>query len=272
MDKPIKLLVFGRNKSGKSTFVESLLGRGQNTNEYPNGDVNVYKGTRGNQMLQIFDVPSLDNIYLDERDIFTEVVKKTEGKAHLLLFCIDMRRRLHQQDRICLGHIDRAYGRSVWKNTMIILTFGNEVGSVEDFLKGHTAIRTSFAGCSLPETSAIPCWPSSNILSKVPVIPVGRRSTLLPDGSDWEKNFWDSAERIIAERPATLKKSNKLLWFTIISLCATGILGLLAIIVIPTTLTIVLSGTSQNSTYLNMTDMFIDNIYNSHPLFNCCTY
>ena len=271
MDKPIKLLIFGRNKSGKSTLVESILGRGQNTNEYPNDDsgadvnqyvplptrvsinVHLHEGrTRDNRKLQVFDVPALDNIYPEEKYILTEVVKKTEGEAHLLLFCIDMRRRLNQQDRICLGHIDRAYGRSVWKNTMIILTFGNEAGNEEDFLQQQTAIRNSFADCPLPGTGVIPCLSSSDILSKVPVIPVGRRSSSLPDHSDWEKNFWDSADKIIKIGPTTLRKMcNKYLWLAIITLCATVVIVLVITIVTPTAVALT-DGGPLNSTDIEL--------------------
>ena len=268
MDKPIKFLIFGRNKSGKSTLVESILGRGLNTNEYPNGDsgadvnryvqvptrvsvnVRLHEGrTRSNRMLQVFDVPALDTIHKEEGDILEEVLQNTGREAHLLLFCIDMRRRLNQQDRKCLGHIDRAYGRSVWKNTMIILTFGNEVDSEEDFLKELAAIRNSFGYCPLPGTGVMPCWPSSDLLSEVPVIPVGRRSSSLPDGSDWEKNFWDSAKRIIDIGPATLKKRCNKLCFAIITLCATVVVLLVVSIVTPTAVVLTDGGP------LNSTDM-----------------
>ena len=240
MEKPINLLVFGRNKSGKSTLVESLLGGGQNTNEYPNDDSGAVSakskvcvgGTRDNRMLKMFEVPALDNIYLEKADIFKEIVKDTGGRADLMLFCIDMRRRLNQDDRNLLGHIDRAYGRSIWKNAMIVLTFGNEVGSEDNFLKERAALMKSFANCSLPGTSVTPCWTTSGILKRVPVIAVGLQSIRLPDNSVWEDCFWDVAKKIIGIGPTTLKiRCNKCLWLLLITLSAILVIGAVAGIV-----------------------------------------
>ena len=197
-----KVVVFGRSKSGKSSLVNSLLGN--QLAEDSSGF--VCKQTAMNRhsdihSITVFDTPSLGSLDRTTEAILDEVAEKTEGSIDLLLYCIDMRRRLNRNDVDYIREITNKYSKSVWRNAMVVLTFANEIqiGSLQDFSSHCDKIKDFFQECLESEIGL-----SNSVAKNIPFVPVGR---YLPDCKDWENGFWKSAMDTVqaSGRPAQLK-------------------------------------------------------------------
>ena len=187
--KSFKVVVFGRSKSGKSSLVKGLL---ENQQAEESSGFAVCKHTAMNRHndihgITVFDTPSLGSLDRTTEAILDEVAEITEGSIDLMLFCIDMRRRLNRNDVDYMREITNKYGRSVWRNAMVVLTFANEIqiGSLQDFPSHCDNIKDFFQECLEREIGL-----SNSVAKNIPFIPVG---CYLPDCKDWENEFWKSA-------------------------------------------------------------------------------
>ena len=186
--KVFNIVVFGRSKSGKSSLVKGLLG---NQLAEENSGF-VIKQTAMNRhgdihSITVFDTPSLGNLDKTTEAILDEVAEITEGSIDLLLYCIDMRSRLNRNDVDYMLEMTNKYGKSVWRNAMVVLTFANEIqiSSLQDFPSHRDNIKDFFQERLESEIGL-----SNSVAKNIPFVPVGR---YLPDCKDWENEFWKSA-------------------------------------------------------------------------------
>ena len=132
----MKLLVLGKEGSGKSALVNSLL---EFNREDPRAAkessegysattrVQCYGDYRGGINVELYDTPGLGNEQ-SARNILDQVVDVTNGNVDRVLFCIALSRGIRVDDSYCnlISLLTRMYTQRVWPHTIFVLTFVND--------------------------------------------------------------------------------------------------------------------------------------------------
>jgi len=210
---PLKVVVFGRDRTGKSALVNSLLEQGFAQESSPlssSCNVRSYGRTLDNHLsVVIFDTPSIGAIDRKTDDILDEVATKTQGSVDLVVFCIDMRMRLNRGDVECMKQIAQKYGKSIWERGMVVLTFGNmfvQLHGPGDYVIKWNEMESAIRSLLHKEVGL-----SSEVANSVPVLPVGyKNAPILHDKENWKERFWRSTLNLIqqADFRATLIAEN----------------------------------------------------------------
>ena len=229
---PLKVVIFGRDRTGKSALVNSLLGQ-QFAEERgpPSSRCNVrsYGRTLDIQLsVVIFDTPSIGAIDRRTEDILDEVATKTKGSVDVVVFCIDMRGRLNDGDVDCMSQIAQKYGKSVWERGVVALTFGNKFvqsqdnSGADDYEEKWTELKNTIRSL-FHQKVGLPV----EVANSIPVLPMGYKKSPFPhDKENWRIRFWISALNIIrnVDSRAILiaENSNTILLTTLRSAVVTG--------------------------------------------------
>ena len=208
--KPLRILIIGQVGSGKSALVNSLVGGSIDQaieSDSPTAatqEVQQHVLNINGVEVTIFDSPGLLQPGKDDSKIFKEMATVTQTNVDLILYCKKMTSRLDQSDTKLMRGLTDAFGESVWKNTLIVLTYANEIRlprsrraqaqatsteSLEDhFTKLFQEIVEMFH--KLLKTNAnVP----ANIVEAIPVVPAGYDSPSLPGYDEWFTNLWEKA-------------------------------------------------------------------------------
>ena len=131
--RSIKFLVCGKTGVGKSTLINSLIGKeifevgvpadnnlGPTTKEVEDFVWNKLK-------ISIYDSPGLQDAN-DKNRIYVEAMYEKCRGVDLFLYCIDMSSsRTLESDEITLKHIHGAFGKNFWKRCVCVLTKANGI-------------------------------------------------------------------------------------------------------------------------------------------------
>ena len=132
--KCLRILVTGRTGAGKSALVNSIVG------EYvalegdsPFGEttkVKRYDKTVGDVEIWIYDSPGLQDGINDKRveEKYLEDLQKNCREVDLNLFCVKMNDKMRESETDAIVKLSNSFGGDkFWQNTLIVLTFANEV-------------------------------------------------------------------------------------------------------------------------------------------------
>lgn len=220
--RSLKILVAGKVGVGKSSLINGLIGR----QIAPEGDdvtsvthtVNEYKDQINGVDVIIFDTPGLfDPEAHCDRETLQEICKKTGGTIDLLLICLKMTERIDVTHVQIIQKLKEVFPTdTVWKNTLLVLTFANEVHlprtrgkpqpEDETKLRDYFGKRLSEFRTKLPEyLRHIP----SHLLKEIPIVPAGYDEPNLPGYDDWLSKFWVKAFTRASDnaKPALLRIS-----------------------------------------------------------------
>lgn len=205
----LKIMVAGKVGAGKSALVNGLIGR----EVAVEGDsaasvtttVNQYKKVINGVTVVIFDTPGLfDPRAGCDRETLQEICQKTKGTIDLLLICMKMTERLEQSHVLLIERLKLVFKTdAVWKNTLLVLTFANEVRlprkrhqsyesddeePKQQQLIDHFEEKLGEFNMLLPKYlhGHIP----AHLLKKIPVVPAGYDDPNLPGHDDWLSKFW----------------------------------------------------------------------------------
>ena len=195
---------------GKSALVNGLIG----DKVAPEGDtaesvtdaVYEYKKTINDVDVIIFDTPGFSDPKPGrDHETLREICQKTDGTVDLLLICLKMTDRLEQTHVLIIEALKLVFKTDdVWKSSLLVLTFANEVRlprrrqicatpqpedkTEQQLLNDHfeqklsdfkTVLLKYFKGHIPPK-----------ILEEIPVVPAGFEDTNLPGYDDWLSTFW----------------------------------------------------------------------------------
>ena len=207
----ISILVAGKTGTGKSSLINSINGSDIATKcetqlkSYP-AQVEVVMDDIHAQSevidVTFWDSPGIGTVFSDEEEALFQLLKEKCSETDLLLYCLDMRQRLSKDDVKGITQLTETLGPQVWKNTIFVLTFANEVkpppGSGEDRAKHFSDVFLSWndvIGRLLRERLSVP----EEIIGDVAIVPTGYRQQPPPDCLDWFTPFWRKAFRRVKE-------------------------------------------------------------------------
>ena len=129
--RPLIMAVTGRSGVGKSKFIENfceledcITGDGANpTTE----DVQLYKSKKRDVSLQVIDTPGLGDINDKKKKISKALSQITDKKADVLFYCVSLYScsKIDVTDVTIIEILTAAFGKDIWRHTILLLTFAN---------------------------------------------------------------------------------------------------------------------------------------------------
>ena len=200
----LNVVVGGKVQTGKSSLINSLAGtevakeylspkdQSSKCNAYGT-QVEVYDRQKKKTInVLLWDSPGLGGAFGNNEENIHQVVQKVRG-TDLLVYCLDMRMRLEQDDVDGIIQLTNHLGKEIWKKAVFALTYANGVNPPPH----STTDRIRFFRQSLSEWESVikqvlrnKATLSEDEISRVAIVPVGYRNHPPPDRSDWLTPFW----------------------------------------------------------------------------------
>ena len=153
-DREIVIIVGGKSGTGKSTLINSFLtldgsnaaeARIQPTSVTDN--VRMYKGEVNGNLVRAVDMPGLHARRHNrdkEKAVIAALSHHTEGKADILIYCVSLTQRLDSIDERNIATLNRAFGKKLWENAILVLTHADSVLEDEDNMDNLDKIVQGF--------------------------------------------------------------------------------------------------------------------------------
>ena len=203
----LKVVVCGKVQTGKSSLINSLAGTEVAKEYLSPKDQSIKCNAYGTQVtihdgqqkktinVLLWDSPGLGGAFGNNEENLHRVVAKAK-QTDLLVYCLDMRMRLEQDDVDGIVQLTNRLGKEMWRNAVFALTYANSVHPPQH----NTADKILFFRQSLSEWESVikqvlqnKAKVSEDEISRVVIVPVGYRNHPPPDRSDWLTAFWREA-------------------------------------------------------------------------------
>ena len=193
------ILVTGKSGVGKSRLVNALVGK-KVASEGPaktpcTANMNSYRKQINGIEVVVWDSPGLQDGACDEEKYLEAMEKQLCEGLDVMIYCIKMDdKRFLKPDENAIHALTRKFGKELWKNAVIALTFANNVKDPDgvnkevffsrDYDYWKDLIVKFFGG--IPEFCP-------NETSAIPLVPVGLvRKMKLPTCDHWLSELWIS--------------------------------------------------------------------------------
>jgi len=195
----LSFLLTGKSGVGKSRLVNALVGErvaieGQQKKPCT-ATVNEYRTVVNDTPVLVWDSPGLQDGKCNEQLYLEDMREKLHDGLDLMIYCMKMDdKRFHEDDKNAIRTLTREFGKNLWKNAVIALTFANKIDDPDggdeqeyfsrDLMFWQNEIEQFLASDSVLELD-------STIRLEIPVVPVGiARKLRLPTIENWFTNFW----------------------------------------------------------------------------------
>ena len=206
LSRALRIVVTGKTGAGKSTLLNGFVGEKapgpfREGHSFDPGTLEVshHKFTKNNVEVTVWDCPGLQDGTENEDLYLQDLKNKTSGDIDIMLYCISMEEVRFDGVRHAdaMKKLTNVFERRVWKNTVIVLTFANQIvyrlkrqeqsnmtleekfeAKVEEWKKKiQQLLRDN--DCTDEET-----------LQNIQVVPAGFKKPSLPGRKYWLSNVW----------------------------------------------------------------------------------
>ena len=189
----ISLLITGKSAVGKSSLVNAL-GLGTTC------EVTSYRGVIEGVNIRFLYSPGLDDGTANNEKYLAEIRRKITEELDLVIFCVKMEdtqddTRIHRDDKDAFKILTGKFGKNLWKNAVIALTFANKVegptgGDRKDYFQKNLSNWREVIHSFLRNTLKL----DPEVMQSLPIVPTGyyRQTSVLPSGANWLSEFWIS--------------------------------------------------------------------------------
>ncbi len=140
--KDISILITGKTGTGKSTLINGLVGREvakQGDNLDPETtEVKKYSLSEGEITVDVFDSPGLQDGRKNEAKYLANIKEKCSD-VDLIVYCIRMSEEkvpTDGPDMKAIKLLNETFGPDMWKNTVFLLTFANDITGFAEYEVG----------------------------------------------------------------------------------------------------------------------------------------
>ena len=203
--KSVRILFTGRTGVGKSTLINSLVGKvvakeGADLNPQTM-EVQSYTTNLNGVDITVWDSPGLQDGTDNEESYIKQMSAKCGKGCDLVVYCIKMTETRFTPDEIeAIKILTKAFGEDIWRNAVFVLTYANYVLQLapKKDPQGYLQKRFDLFNTTIP-TKLNECGIKKEIVDSIPIIPVGHMDmedksgggpALLPLTNDWLSNFW----------------------------------------------------------------------------------
>ena len=213
--KTLRIFVFGKLGSGKSSLINSLLNKEvakEDDSLYAvTQDVQQYSGVKDtvttvpelsmtihDVQVTLWDTPGLEDPYTNKECLLLDITAKVKGNVDLYVYCTPMTQmRAESGDFNAITDLTKVLGADFWKSTFFVMTFANKVTLPQNsseklevyFNKRLEQWKKILRDAVQKADSNIP----QSVIKNIPVIPTGYRDSPLPGNmGHWFTDFWST--------------------------------------------------------------------------------
>ena len=139
----VKILVVGKTGSGKSTLINGLFGSDKaevgHTLESETKNVQFFQEVYDSESkngekfkVTICDSPGFRDSSLSDEEYIKMLKLTTCNDPDLVLYVVSMRETRWTADQVeTITYVNKALGKEIWNNTLLVLTFANEIDDIK---------------------------------------------------------------------------------------------------------------------------------------------
>ena len=202
--KSVHILFTGRTGVGKSTLINSLVGKVVATEgdslEPETMEVQSYTTCLNGVDVTVWDSPGLQDGTGNNVRYVQEMRAKCGTGYDLVVYCIKMTETRFTSDEIeAIKILTNEFGEGIWMNVLFVLSCVNQVIKLapKKDREGYLKKRFHLFKETIP-TSLLDCGIKKEIVDSIPIIPAGHMDAdevgggpvLSPLTNDWLKDFW----------------------------------------------------------------------------------
>ena len=202
--RSLTIVCVGKLGTGKSSLVNGIVGRrvAKEGSSAFSETVNItlfeedIKVSEERQInVKIWDTPGLGDGFNDNEEEYIKLLSNCVAQSDLILYCLDMRRRMERSDMEEMQRLTKRAGPQMWRNAVFALTFANRVtpedgeGDMGEYFTSTLKSWEEAIHRVLVEKLQLP----GEVADEVPVVPTGYMKHPPPDRQEWFTEFWKAA-------------------------------------------------------------------------------